>query len=88
MISISISVFRKDMKHYFERTKKERVLVNTGPGPEDTFELLPSDRISDTSGQMLADSEFMNGLRESIAQAARGEVTELTPELRKELLGL
>lgn len=81
MIAISVSAFRNNMRKYLDQSKKERVIIQCRG--EETFELVPGERISDAD-RFFSDPTTSARISHSFEQYASGQACEFTPENQRE----
>ena len=85
---ISPSEFKQNQKKFFDLALSERVVIKRG---KDLFELVSKpyidESISPSGDPFFNDPRNLQAIREAIEQAKRGQVTELTPELKEKLFG-
>ena len=85
---ISPSEFKQNQKKFFDLALSERVVIKRG---KDLFELVSTpyidESVSPSGDPLLNDPRNLQAIREAIEQAKRGQVTELTPELKEKLFG-
>ena len=81
---ISPSEFKQNQKKFFDLALSERVVIKRG---KDLFELVSKPYIDESISP--SGDPFFNDPRnlQAIEQAKRGQVTELTPELKEKLFG-
>ena len=85
---ISPSEFKQNQKKFFDLALSERVVIKRG---KDLFELVSKpyidESVSPSGDPFFNDPRNLQAIREAIEQAKRGQVTELTPELKEKLFG-
>lgn len=74
MIAISTTEFRTHLRKYLDLAKVQRVIIQCGK--DETFELVPSERMSD-GDRYMAIPENAAALREAIEDVKAGRVTRI-----------
>lgn len=74
MIAISTTELRNNLRKYLDIAKVQRVIIQCGK--DETFELVPSERMSD-GDRYMAIPENAAALREAIEDVKAGRVTRI-----------
>ena len=74
MIAVSTSEFRKNLRKYLNLSKVERVIIQCGKN--ETFELLPKERMSETD-KYFSNPKVIADIEESKKAIKEGRVTRI-----------